>query len=224
MACKNFAKKAEKFAMVDLSADLSSEEPDAMVSVKSKPVTIRLATSADVALLPAIESAAAKRFQDYLDILEILPDKLENVVPISFLLRSQVANRLWVAKIDKDPVGFLVARPLQESFFIVELDVLPEFSRQGIGSALMQAAMEASLKQGFDTISLTTFRHTPWTIPFYQKLGFSVVTYEALPFELQEIVDFEETYGFPKKSRVTMQYRLQSNPLPPEPGSPQPCP
>jgi GNAT superfamily N-acetyltransferase len=168
------------------------------------PVTIRLATADEVALLPAIESAAAGRFMAYLAELEIAPEKLQDIVPISFLLRSQYENRLWVAIRDQHPVGFLVARPLQTSFFIVELDVLPEFSRQGIGSALMQAAIDAGKAQGFTTIALTTFRHTPWTIPFYRHLGFSIVPYAELSFELQEIVDFEEDYGFPRKSRVTM--------------------
>jgi ribosomal protein S18 acetylase RimI-like enzyme len=170
--------------------------------------SIRLATRDEVALLPQIERLAMKRLIPYLEILKLSPEKLENVVAMHVFLRSQAEKCLWVATIDEKLVGFIVARPIQGSVFIIELDVLPEFSRQGIGSALMQAACQDAQKRGFSLVTLTTFRHIPWTIPFYRKLGFEIVPYADLCSELKQIVNREEADGFFKENRATMQSQL----------------
>ncbi|MEO0541686.1 MAG: GNAT family N-acetyltransferase [Cyanobacteria bacterium P01_A01_bin.105] len=170
--------------------------------------TIRLAQRPDVRQLPAIELAAAQQYQPYLAQLELTPELLTEIAPVSFMLRSQTAGRLWVAEVAPDNapklVGFVLTRPLTHSFFIVEIDVLPDYGRCGIGSALMQIACEAGAAQGLNTITLTTFRHVPWTIPFYQRLGFTIMPPQQWDEELLAIVEHEERYGFKREHRVVM--------------------
>ncbi len=175
---------------------------------------IRLALRPEVAQLPDIEMAAAERYRPYLEQLELMPELLVDLAPLSYMLRAQRANQLWVAErlaTSEQPaalVGFVLTRPLTHSFFIVEIDVLPDYGRCGIGSALMQAAWEAGAAQGFSAVTLTTFRHVPWTIPFYRRLGFTILPPEAWDDELRGIVAHEERYGFKREHRVVMQRRL----------------
>ncbi|MEO0757271.1 MAG: GNAT family N-acetyltransferase [Cyanobacteria bacterium J06648_16] len=184
--------------------------------------TVRLAQRAEVMQLPKIELAAAEQYQPYLDALELTPDLLTDIAPVSFMLRAQRDHRLWVAEVPSEDVkapplsqpftpaivGFVLTRALTDSFFIVEIDVLPAYGRCGIGTALMQAACEAGTAKGFNTITLTTFRRVPWTIPFYRRLGFNILPPEAWNDELLAITEHEERYGFKREHRVVMQRRL----------------
>ena len=43
--------------------------------------------------------------------------------------------------------------------------------RQGIGSALVRAAMREAWELGYDRLSLTTYRDLPWNGPFYARLA-----------------------------------------------------
>ncbi|MEO1404389.1 MAG: GNAT family N-acetyltransferase [Cyanobacteria bacterium J06635_1] len=177
---------------------------------------IRLAERSEVTKLPAIEKAAAQPFYAYLSKLELTPDKLDEIVSLPFLLRAQTAGQLWVAIAESQsagfteaqPVGFIVGRPLAESFFIVELDVLPSHTRLGIGSALMRTACDYAQAQEFEAVTLTTFRHIPWNIPFYETLGFEVVPKERLSIEMEEIVEHEDRYGFKREHRAVMRAAL----------------
>ncbi|NEP15372.1 MAG: GNAT family N-acetyltransferase [Leptolyngbya sp. SIO4C1] len=165
---------------------------------------IRSAKRDEIELLPDIEAAAAELFQPYLRQLELTPDKLNKIVSLPFLRRAQAARRLWVAIAQANPVGFLVAKPLTESFFIVEIDVLPRYTRCGIGSALIRTACDRARLQGFRSVTLTTFRYVPWNVPFYQALGFEVVPAGARSREIQAIVAHEDRYGFKREHRAVM--------------------
>ncbi|MEO0459025.1 MAG: GNAT family N-acetyltransferase [Cyanobacteria bacterium P01_A01_bin.114] len=174
---------------------------------------IRLAERGEVGKLPAIERAAAQLFYGYLSELELTSDKLDEIVSLPFLLRAQSAGQLWVATAesqinrfaDAQPIGFVVGRPLLKSFFIVEIDVLPSYARLGIGTALMRTVCDYAQTQGFGLVTLTTFRYTPWNIPFYESLGFEVIPEAALSEEMQNIVEHEERYGFKRQHRAVMQ-------------------
>lgn len=165
---------------------------------------IRFAKTADIAVLSKIERAAAKRFLPYLTWLDISPELLEGLVPPKFLKEAQTENRLWVATVSEQVVGFVVTKFLVESCFVVELDVHPDYWRRGIGSALLEACCARACMQGFKQMLLTTFRRVPWNIPFYRKLGFSVLPPESWTHEIQTIVQHEARYGFAKEKRVVM--------------------
>jgi len=175
--------------------------------------SIRLAQRAEVNQLAAIELAAAQQYQPYLKQLELVPDMLVDIAPVPFMLRAQGDQRLWVAEASPNSasanlVGFILTRTLAQSFFIVEIDVLPEYGRRGIGSALIQAACEAGAARGFMAVTLTTFRYVPWTIPFYRRLGFTILPPDQWDEDLQHIVQHEERYGFKRAHRAVMMRRL----------------
>ena len=166
--------------------------------------SIRLAQAADLASIPAIEATAARQFEPYVAQLEISVDLLSGLTPMTFLKRAQVENRIWVAVVEDQPVGFIVAKFLTESCFVVELDVLPDYGRQGIGSALIEICCESARSRNHTQLTLTTFRYVPWNIPFYRQCGFEILPIERCCSELRAIVQHEARYGFVQKHRVVM--------------------
>lgn len=170
---------------------------------------IRLAQVADIEHLPAIERAAAQLYKPYLFQLGLTPDQLQDIVPVEFLHQAQQQQRLWVAVAPQTQVvGFVVVDGLTTGWFVVELDVLPSRRQQGIGSALMQQVIQAAYEQGYAAVTLTTFRHVPWTIPFYWRLGFKIVVPADYTPDIQAIVDHEERHGFSRHVRVVMQCQI----------------
>lgn len=175
---------------------------------------VRLAQPSDVEHLPDIERAAAHRYRPYLPRLGLSPDQLQDIVPIKFLYQAQQRQRLWVAVLKtSEPVGFVIVDGLANGWFVVELDVLPNLGRQGIGTALMKQMLQAACGRGCPTVTLTTFRHVPWTIPFYQRLGFEIVIPAHYTPDIRAIVDHEERHGFSRYVRVVMQCQIPSQNL-----------
>lgn len=168
------------------------------------PYTTRLARKAEVAFLPDIERAATQRFLPYLDWLNIPGDLLEGLTTPVFLLKAQADDRLWVSVVADQPVGFVVAKFLSKSCFIVELDVHPDYVRKGIGSSLVEACCQGAQAHGFERVTLTTFRKVPWNIPFYRQLGFEVLPPERWSAEIRAIVQHEARYGFAIEKRAVM--------------------
>lgn len=179
----------------------------------SSDYTIRLAKIEDLVHIPAIEAEAAKQFQPYAAQLEISIDLLSGLTPMTFLKRAQSEKRIWVGVVDTRPVGFIVAKFLQESCFIVELDVLPAYGRRGLGSALVERCCEAARLRNHTQITLTTFRYVPWNIPFYRQCGFEILPLERCHYELRAIVQHEARYGFVQKHRVVMRRFESANAL-----------
>lgn len=200
--------------------------------------TVRLARATEVDCLPEIERLAARRFVPYLDRLEIPAELLEGLTPVRFLRRAQAERRLWVALVDSralevrperdigqdiEPgdesdaelvVGFIVAKFLLGSCFVVELDVHPDFGRRGIGSALVEACCAGARSRGVRWVTLTTFRYIPWNIPFYEGLGFEVLPAEQWPPEIRAIVEHEHRYGFATQHRAVMRRRARRPAMP----------
>jgi len=169
---------------------------------------IRLAEDADISFLPAVERAAAQRFEPYLQRLEISAELLEGLTPIRFLQRSQHNQQLWVAvpnnASNPQPVGFIVTKHLPNSSFVVELSVHPDHGRRGVGSALIEACCTGALTKGVKQVTLTTFRYVPWNIPFYKRLGFRQLAAEKWSPEIEAIVQHEARHGFDQAHRVVM--------------------
>lgn len=70
------------------------------------------------------------------------------------------------------PVGYVRVEFAGGQPHIESLSVRPKFMRQGIGSALVEAACGWAAEQGFPEITLCTFAEVPWNGPFYATLGF----------------------------------------------------
>lgn len=167
--------------------------------------TIHHAAPEHLFLLNAIELAAATIFP-----YGTIPDHiLSDRVPLNTLQEAQAAGRLWLALDAKDrPVGYALLQILDGCAVLAQLDVHPAHGQQGLGTALVQRVINHVRDAGLPALYLTTFSHVPWNAPFYQKLGFRLLsTAEQAPF-LQNILQEERSRGL--HNRVAMQCITQA--------------
>jgi ribosomal protein S18 acetylase RimI-like enzyme len=159
-------------------------------------IRVRPATAADLALLGAIEAAAASIFP-------------AERIPAPAAVHSQAefrayldAGLLWVAMEREGVVGFLAGRRLDGALHIDEVDVHPDYGRRGIGTALLQHALAARAALGLGRATLTTFRDIPWNAPYYRRLGFRELSDAEVSEALRELLERERRAGL--SDRVAM--------------------
>jgi GNAT superfamily N-acetyltransferase len=153
--------------------------------------------------LRAIELAAAAIFDD-----GDLPATLRGqTVPTQTFLASIQQDCLWVAlSPENKPAGFALTSLHDESVHLEEMDVHPMHARRGIGRALVQTICDRAREQGFETVTLTTFRHLAWNAPFYARLGFVSLDENEFTPMLRERLQCEAQVGLTK--RTAMQIKL----------------
>jgi GNAT superfamily N-acetyltransferase len=154
--------------------------------------------------IPGIEHAGAAMFSE-----EDLPAGLRyRMTAVADLSEALDDGRLWVAVLDRRTVGFALADVVDGQAYLAEIDVLPEFGRRGIGTALIRAVANWAHTSGFATLMLVTFRHLPWNAPFYAKLGFSILDAAEHGSELSGLIEEEREIGLDVTKRVAMKLRL----------------
>lgn len=165
--------------------------------------TILIAPAAAVHLeeIPTIELAAASMFAE-----ADLPQNVRYKVTEPADLRTAMQEkRIWVAVVDeRKTAGFAMTDIADGQAYLVEVDVLPEYSRKGIGTQLVGAAIAWARSQGLASLWLITFRHVPWNAPFYEKLGFSIVDPAEHGVELASLIEEEGQLGINTDNRVVM--------------------
>jgi GNAT superfamily N-acetyltransferase len=174
--------------------------------------TIRPARAEDVALLAAIERAAAVRFAD----TGLRSDVLDGTVDAHELDEAVRQGRLWIAEHDDRPVGFALARVLDDGEpWLEELDVLPAHGRRGLGRALVDAVIAWARDGGARSLALATFRDLPWNAPFYATIGFGELPAAEHSPAHRRLIAAETAKGLPANRRVLMRLRL----VPPPPAA-----
>ena len=93
----------------------------------------------------------------------------------------------------RPPDGFVRVEEVDGLAHVEELAVLPSHMRQGVGTALLEAACGWAKNRGYSAITLTTYADVPWNAPFYAGRGFVEIA-ELTP-ELAELRDWERTVG-----------------------------
>jgi GNAT superfamily N-acetyltransferase len=165
---------------------------------------IRAAIPSDLAALPAIEAAANRRFAPYLRLAD--PPVL---TPPEDLQAGCAAGRLWVAiEQGVGPVGFALAGKVGGNAHLDELDVRPEHGRRGIGAGLVGTFLAWARSQGFPAATLTTLAHIPWNGPWYERIGFRILTPDEITPELRALLASEIARGLPAEGRVAMRMPL----------------
>lgn len=169
------------------------------------PIAIELAREEHLADIPGIELAGATLFAE-----ADLPQEIRHRVTAATDLRDALnASRIWVAvHQSRQTVGFAMAEVVDRQAYLTELDVLPEFGRQGIGSRLVGAVAEWAKTCDFDSLSLITFRHLPWNAPFYEKLGFFIIDSAEHGPELVGLMEEERQVGINMNNRVAMKLKI----------------
>lgn len=162
---------------------------------------IRLAKPADVPLLPAVEASAATLFAG----TAMAPFTQGPTTPDDALRAGMAAGSLWVAAdAANGPQGFLLAAAEDTWLHILELSVARPAQRQGLGAALLHAAIAAAPALGCRQLSLTTDRWLPWNAPFYARHGFAIVPPAGLPDWLAAMPAREAASGLDPARRCIM--------------------
>jgi ribosomal protein S18 acetylase RimI-like enzyme len=162
---------------------------------------IRSARIEELPLLSLIEQSAARLFLDtpYAFLVNDEPLSLD------FVQQQFRAGRVWVAvDCHEIVVGYAIAREVDDTLYLQQIDVEPEHGRRGIGTALVTTVCAWAKQQGYSIVSLSTFRDLHWNAPFYSKLGFCHVDEAELTTGFQQIRLKEFEAGLPIVDRVIM--------------------
>ena len=171
-------------------------------SLKSRAeYSIRRAQTWDIPLLEYVERSAAELFREVN--LGFLADG-ETVDPRTLLAMAQ-AGHLWVAvnKFDQ-PIGFVGGEYLEGHFHIVEISVAKEFQGKGLGKALMSTVVDQCRREGYKSMTCTTYRSLPWNGPWYQRMGFFEVSAQDMGKAYLDILADEASHGLDVRSRCVM--------------------
>jgi GNAT superfamily N-acetyltransferase len=164
---------------------------------------IRRATTADLTYLADIELAAARLLAGHAPAAVLL-----ETTPLADLEAARADGLLWVAARNETPVGFAHVKLIEpDSAHLDELDVHPAHGRRGIGRRLVSTVCDWASATGLPSVTLSTFRHLPWNMPFYASLGFGVVPRSGWSEAISRTVADETRRGLDPSRRVIMAWR-----------------
>jgi N-acetylglutamate synthase-like GNAT family acetyltransferase len=171
-----------------------------MVGCMSVRYTISKARPQDLGRLPAIELAAARLLAGH------APESVLNETTNQDVLKkAQREGHLWVALLDDVVVGFAHVRVIErDAAHLEEIDVDPQHGRQGLGTRLVLHVCDWAAGNGYESVTLTTFRDVQWNMPFYARLGFETVPNAQLTPSLRSVVEDETRRGLDPTRRVAM--------------------
>ena len=151
-------------------------------------IVVRVASAADLLEVPAVEAAADELFR-----ARGLPD-----LPPAASARERA--RAWrVLVVGRPVVGFAVLDRVDGDVHLEQLSVHPASMRQGIGAALLAAAVSAAWVVGARRVTLLTYADVPWNAPWYARHGWQVT--DDLGPELQALAAHEEELGLTRHGR-----------------------
>ena len=169
-------------------------------------IQIRRGRREDIPFLQPIERAATLRFRD--------PEAFAAFWALDFspaLFAHEIeSGTLWVATLgdDDEPVGFAFTTVIDGVAHLDEIDVHPDASGQGVGSALLERVADEARAQGYEAITLSTLEDVPWNAPYYEKRGFRILAASELTPGLLELLHHEAQSGFPMHLRVILRQEL----------------
>jgi len=168
-------------------------------------ITIRRARPSDLRRVAAVEEAGLPMYVDHFGDA-MVPALAGRATSGS---ERDASGTLLVAAEDRRLVGFAHVVPYDLHGHLRQLSVLPSHTRQGIGTALVRAAMEEARWAGLDRMSLCTYRDVPFNGPFYAALGFAEVAPERLEAFQRDLRAYEVALGLDEPGmRVVMERRL----------------
>ena len=85
----------------------------------------------------------------------------------------------------------------------------PDHARRGIGRQLIEHAAGWARDHGYPALTLTTFRDVIWNAPYYERLGFRVLTADEFTPGLRRISSREAELETARHPRVAMRRELE---------------
>jgi GNAT superfamily N-acetyltransferase len=162
---------------------------------------IRPARAAEAETLRAIERAAGQSFAavGYPDVARHDP------TPAPAFRDAATDGALFVAVDAQDsPVGFLLCTEIDGNLYVQELAVHPDHAGHRLAVPLLAAAETLARALGLPALTLTTFRSVPWNAPYYEKLGFTVMPFDAIGPSLRIVIARQKAAGLDVANRVAM--------------------
>ena len=167
-------------------------------------LTLRAATATDIAHMQTLERDAAQAFRAVgYDFCADGP--VRNTEEHE---RGQREGATIIAEIGDEAVGFIMLWPVDSHAHLTEISVSQQFQQRGIGRTLITAGENWARENGFDTITLTTFRDIFWNAPFYRSLGYIEYEPGEIEYDLAAIQAEEAHSGFNGKARIVMKKLL----------------
>ena len=166
---------------------------------------IRPLAPGELATAQEIERAAGLVFAD-VGMPEIAAD---DPLPAAELDRYRRAGLAWAAAEEGEPVGYLLAEPVDGALHVEQVSVHPRAARRGVGRALLEHAATHAATQCLDALTLTTFADVPWNAPYYRRCGFRVVEEHDWTPGLRAIREREAAHGLDRWPRVCMRRDLE---------------
>lgn len=172
---------------------------------------IRPAAPADLPLLQDIERAAGESFRA-LGMPEIADDEPP---ALDLLERFRKAGHAWVTEAERNEragthdgtghlVAYLIGEPVDGAFHLEQVSVHPDAAHRGLGRTLIAYAADRAREQDLTGLTLTTFAEVPWNAPYYERIGFRVLTEPELTPGLRKIRAAETEHGLDRWPRVCM--------------------
>ena len=159
----------------------------------------------DLEQLREIERSAGQAFAEF-DMQAIADDEPPSVEALAEYCDS---NRLWVATDDQDiPVAYLVAELVDGCAHIEQVSVHSDHAGHGLGRLLIDRLTQWANERGLSALTLTTFSEVPWNRPYYERLGFRVLSPDDLTPGVRAVRQQEAKLGLDAWPRVSMRFDL----------------
>lgn len=163
-------------------------------------LAIRRAVAADIPLMQALERDAAQAFRTIG--YDFCADG-----PVRSATEHERGLRYgasFIAEEDGVGAGFILLWSVDGHAHLTEISVAEAFQKRGVGRALIDKGEAWARAQGFDAITLTTFRDVSWNAPFYRALGYVELEPDAAQGDLAAIRQEESDAGYAAKPRIAM--------------------
>ena len=140
---------------------------------------IRVASPLDLDRLADLEVEAGQIFHSVglSDVADDVPDR-------ESLGRSLGQGFVWVAEVDGEIAGYIVATVLDRNAHIGQVSVAPAYARQGLGRLLITHLEAWGRGNNRPATTLTTFRDVPWNAPYYEALGYRELSVSEIGSEV----------------------------------------
>src|SRR5260370_6020424 len=86
-----------------------------------------------------------------------------------------------VVVLDSKPVGRLWFAPVVDGFQLVDIAIHPNFQSKGLGAVIVQRLQQEAQKAKLP-IRSTVDRFNPGSLPFHQRMGFTIIGEDVLQF------------------------------------------
>lgn len=162
---------------------------------------LRSAVLADIPALQEIERDADTRFGE-----------AGEVISEEHARRAIARGQITVAEVSGEGevagwvyLGVLAGAPGEPPEpCIGQISVRVSYGRQGIGTALLRAAIEAARESGARSVVLNTYRDHPWNAPWYARHGFVEVPEASWSRAMREVTAAQVAAGLDWSRRLHM--------------------